>query len=408
MRKFIFIAVLGLISSQGCTCLDDPEPWTFEERLDDPDAAGDAAIDADVGEDASDMEVEPPIPGPSDETVVEGVPREFAGRERTSLAVDDRGTVWLGYHRCIDDFCDRTMLTLANRRRGESWRYEDIQEQRGTFGVDVAVNGRPVAAYLSPLDNTFKVARRTAGVEKFEVRTLGVRRTGPSDGLDLARDGDRIFVTFANQQDPVSTFVLEDGAWSVVDSLDVRDASAAYERGLRADGDGNLFLVHQGGTGQPFGIAQFSLERDEWIDRTYYADSTLRPSSLVVTRDKRLCMAGHVADFSGNPYGFIGFSCGDMSDLAQEFQTFRGEPTTDYSSMLEGNDGTLYVAFNDASRAALRLGRRFTDGTWQFEDIYDGTTFGVSTVIDKDDLLIISFYDCDGPRCDLKVITRPQ
>jgi hypothetical protein len=76
--------------------------------------------------------------------------------------------------------------------------------------------------------------------------------------------------------------------------------------------------------------------------------------------------------------------------------------------MLEGNDGTLYVAFNDSSRNALRMGRRFTDGTWQFEDIYDGTTFGVSTVIDKDDLLIISFYDCDGARCSLKVITRPQ
>lgn len=404
MRKVLFAIVLGLIPFQGCTCVDDPDPWTFEERIDDPIEFEDVGVEEDT---AIEPDAAPFFPEASDDVVEEGVPRSFAGRERTSLAVDDSGTVWLGYHKCVDSSCERTTLTLANRRRGQDWKYEDIQIQSGTFGVDVAKNDRPVAAYLSPQDNTFKVARRT-GTDEFDIRTLGVRRTGPSDGLDLARDGDRIFVTFANNQDPVSTFVLEDGAWSVLDTLEVRDASAAYERGLRADGQGNLYLVHQGGTGRPFGIAQFSLDENRWVDTTYFDNSTLRPSSLVVTSDNRLCMAGHVSGLAGTPYGYIGFSCGSMNDLAQEFETFPTEETTDYSSMLEGNDGTLYVAFNDSDRAALRLGRRFTDGTWQFEDIYDGTTFGVSTVIDKDDLLIISFYDCDGPRCALKVITRPQ
>lgn len=403
MQRLLQFTILMLIPLQGCTCVDEPDLWEFEERLEEPDVGVDAASEPDLVESDAGF-----VREPSDDTVVDNVPRSFAGRERTSLAVDDAGTVWLGYHRCIDLGCDQTMLAIAHRRRGQDWVYEDVQRQSGTFGIDIAQNDRVVGAYLSPLDNTFKVARRT-GSNDFEIRTLGVRRTGPSDGLDIARDDDRIFVTFANERDPVSTFVLEDGAWSPQERLEVRDASAAYERGLRADGNGNLFLVHQDGRNHPFGLAQFSLAENRWVERTYFDDMMLRPSSLVVTSSGELCMSSHVSSLSSSsPYGHIGFTCGDMDELEQELETFPAEETTDYSSMLEGTDGTLYIAFNDAGRDALRLGKRTPGGAWTFEDVYRGTTYGVSTVIDKDDLLIISFYDCDGSTCSLQVITRPQ
>lgn len=400
--KHVHLAVAALLTVSSCTCSDPNEGWQFQEDFELPPPP---VVIPDIGAD-----VDFALPPDADwvpEEIVENVPLSHALNERTSLAVDANGTVYLGFHRCTTRDCNDVDLVIARRARGRDWTFETVKPQRGTFGIEVANPEEVVAAFLDPTDNTFKVARRLAPGD-FEFRTMGVRRTGISDGLDITPDGERMFVTFANERgDPVSLFVLAQGDWRGLQSLDIGDASAAYERGLGSDDQGNLYLVHRNGSfGAPWGLARYSLRDGEWKERTYYRrEPRPRPSSFVVTRDGELCIAGDVNDWE------LVVTCGDMVDLERNRWDL-GEDVAlgagGYSSMLEGRDGSLYVAYPSQGNTQLRLAKKAPDDTWTFETVFEKNAYGVSTIIDSRDLLMISYYTCGPTNCTLETISRPQ
>lgn len=401
------LVICVLLSLSGCQCADDNPGWELYE---------DFGFEDDLASPVEDM---PPDATPdvvvlpendagwTPEEIEPDVPIEHALNERTSLAVDRNGTIYLGYHRCEDPSCSRVFLTVGRKPRGGDWTFERVKRQRGTFGIEVTNPEEVVAAFLDPTDNTFKVSRRL-GADDWEFRTLGVRRTGPSDGLDLTPDSDRMFVTFANERgDPVALYVLSQGEWSAQPTLDIGDASAAYERGLKADGQGNLYLVHRNGSfGAPWGLARYSLRDGEWKERTYYERRPRpRPSSFVVTRTGELCIAGDVNNRN------LTVTCGDMVNLSRDRWDLDEEVALGaggYSSMLEGTDGSLYVAYPSQGNTELRLARKTPDDQWSFETVFEKNAYGVSTIIDSEDLLVISYYTCGDSRCSLEVISRPQ
>ena len=395
------LLLAGLIAASGCQCADSDPGWALYE---------DFGFGVDVGPDlplAPDMGMLPDPPREPEEIAVD-VPLSHALNERTALAVDEQGTVYLGYHACRTRACEQVDLTLGRRARGGDWTFETVKEQRGTFGIDVAVPEEVVAAFLDPTDNTFKVARRL-GVDAWEFRALGVRRTGPSDGLDITADAERMFVTFANERgDPVSLFAMEDGVWRAAPTLDIGHASAAYERGLGSDDAGNLYLVHQQGDDpSPWGVARYSMRDGEWKERTYYQELPRpRPSSLVVTSDGQLCIAGDIN------FGRVTITCGDMTHLERkrwEFDEHVALGAGGYSSMLEGSDGALYVAYPSDSNTQLRLARKPADSdAWTIETVFEKNAYGVSTIIDSQNLLVISYYTCGSLNCSLEVISRRQ
>lgn len=397
-----------LFASSSCQCSDNDPGWELYE---------DVELREDVGPPPADVGFDLPEPvdmfDPPDEWVpeeiVENVPLTHALNERTSLAVDENGTIFLGYHACASQQCDEVYLTIARKARGRGWTYERVKRQEGTFGIDVARPEEVVAAFLDPTDNSFKVARRISP-NQYEFRSFAVRRTGRGDGLDIAHDADRMFATFANERgDPVSLFVLSQNQWRGLETLDIgADASAAYERGLAADGQGNLYLIHRGGPfGSPWGLARYSLTEGAWLERTYY-DGIVRPrpsSFLIREETGELCIAGDTATE-------LVVTCGDMDDLARNRWSL-GETVAlgsgGYSSMLEGSDGSLYVAYPVGGNTELRLARKApNDDIWTFETVFEKNAYGVSTVIDKDDLLVISYYTCGAQNCSLEVISRPQ
>lgn len=397
--SFLPIAVAAIVAASSCQCDDEHDGWDFYE-------------DAGTEVDAATFEDVALLPetdaGWQPEEVVPEVPIDHALNERTALTVDANGTVFLGFHRCREASCRDTELVVARRaRESRRWTYETIKRQQGTFGIAVAIPEEVVAAFLDPLDNTFKVARRT-GADEWELRTLGVRRTGPADGLDLAPDGERLFVTFANTRgDPVSLFALADGEWRQLESLDIGDASAAYERGLASDGQGNLFLVHRRGSDPaPWGIARYSAAEGRWRERTYYdVIPRPRPSSLVVSDTRRVCIAGDVS------FGLM-VTCGDITNIERDRWRVGDQVALGaggYSSMLEGTDGALYVAYPAAGNTELRLAKKEPDADeWTVETVANKNAYGVSTVIDDDDLLLISYYTCRGITCSLEVLSRRQ
>jgi hypothetical protein len=402
------LAISAFLTVSGCTCADDNPGWELYEDFGFEDDLG-APIQDMAPDTTPDVTVLPENDaGWTPEQIEPDIPIEHALNERTSLAVDQNGTVFLGYHRCATRDCSRVFLTVARKPRGGNWTFERVKRQRGTFGIEVANPEEVVAAFLDPTDNTFKVSRRL-GANDWEFRTLGVRRTGPSDGLDLTPDSDRMFVTFANERgDPVSLFVMSQGEWSAQPKLDIgADASAAYERGLKSDGQGNLYLVHRSGPfGSPWGLARYSLRDGEWKERTYYERRPRpRPSSFVVTEGGELCIAGDVNNST------LTVTCGDMTNLERDRWDLEEEVALGaggYSSMLEGSDGSLYVAYPSEGNTELRLARKTPGDQWSFETVFEKNAFGVSTVIDSEDLLVISYYTCEQSRCALEVISRPQ
>lgn len=395
------IALIALAATlSNCTCSDPNPGWEFAEDfgLTEPDPP---IEDMPVSED---FEQPPDMWEPTE--VVSNIPLSHALNERTSLAVDQNGTLYLGYHSCTSRDCADVDLVIARRPRGGDWTHETVKPQRGTFGIEVANPEEVVAAFLDPIDNTFKVARRLAPND-FELRTLGVRRTGISDGLDITPDGERMFVTFANERgDPVGLFVLAQGEWRGLQNLDIGDASAAYERGLGSDGQGNLYLVHRNGSlGAPWGLARYSLRDGEWKERVYYERDSLRPSSFVVKRDGQLCIAGDINNAS------LTVTCGDMLDLERsrwDLDENVALGAGGYSSMLEGSDTSLYVAYPTNNNTELRLAKKAPDDDWSFQTVFEKNAYGVSTIIDSRDLLVMSYYTCGGQNCTLEVTSRPQ
>lgn len=201
--------------------------------------------------------------------------------------------------------------------------------------------------------------------------------------------------------------MLAQGEWRGLENLDIGDASAAYERGLGSDDQGNMYLVHRNGPfGSPWGLARYNLRDGEWKERTYFERTPRpRPSSFVVKRDGKLCIAGDTNNLH------LVVTCGDMTDLERDRWDLDEEVALGsggYSSMLEGSDGSLYVAYPTDGNTELRLAKKDPSDTWSFDTVFEKNAYGVSTIIDSRDLLVISYYTCGAQNCSLEVISRPQ
>jgi hypothetical protein len=261
-------------------------------------------------------------------------------------------------------------------------------------------------AYLDELNSRFAVARRTNNTRTpWAPEGLPVDYTGESDGLDLAHDPTRMFVTFANRDgDPVALFARDmtsaSGPWARLRSLDVGRASAALERGLNADDVGNLFLVHRDGEFGPYGVARFKVRDNIWDRQRYMPTSDLTVSSMVARPNGDICM------ISTDTFNQLVLTCGTMTKLDRD--TYRvGDSTSSYSSLIEGLDGSLMIAYSSGNNGALRVWRLYPDGHTESRVVFEGQSYGVSTTLDRQNRLVISYYTCRSQRCTLELIRQP-
>lgn len=430
VSRLLIASWLLVLPLSGCHCEDErdtAQPWTLGEPpdpnapVDMADAAPDLPRDTppdlpedmapedmgqDLGQDLGrDMDIVIPPEIPWEREVVEEVTEEQALTDRTSLGVGDDGIIWLGYHSCGADLrCTNPQLAVARREpRSAGWAKEQVTPQSGTFGLDVW-GTQPFVAYLDDRNREFRVGRRGANGQ-WSLRALDVTYTGIYDGLDITHDGQRVYVTFANDiSDPVALFALDmtrAGAdWFKLQSLDVGPASAALERGLHADGNGNLFLVHRAGDIDPYGVARFRLQDNLWDRNTYFSNAQQIVSSMVAIPNGDLCIASTLD-------GVVTVSCGTIRDLERQVEPLANERTTTYSSMIRGRDGSLILAYNYRQNEALRVARRYPNGQWDIRTVFDGPSYGVSTAIDTENKLVISYYTCRQQRCTLEVLRQP-
>ena len=426
---------LCLLPLSACNCEDETDPNGFSLDGDLPDEGQDVAPDSvdetpDVFDETADevvdevedeaidevedeiMDMDPvvlPPPEPWEPEVVVEVPRSQAFNDRTSLSVGDNNTVWLGFHSCDDDSCSAPDLTVAHRAAAatqQPWTLEDIAPQNTTFGLDVYEN-TPIVAFLDTNNSQFRVAQRS-GPNSWNAEPLPVDYGGASDGLDLTHDGDNMYVTFASDSGaPVNLFAKamksQDPAWIKLRSLDVGKAQAALERGLQADGNGNLFLVHKDGDFGPYGVARYSLMNNTWNRRQYLSSDDLLVSSMVARSNGDICMSSASWDQNDK----LTLTCGTISGLERDVYGLNNERTTSYSSLIEGKDGSLMIAYAYGNNERLKIARRFPNGQWDVRTVFDGPTFGVSTAIDQDNKLLISYYTCRASRCTLEFIRQP-
>lgn len=429
-RLLVFIAIFPFAA---CECEDELEgPWSLSEDRPDadvadlgPDADLDLAPDADLDlapdlapdlppdmpdlppDLPPDMVIEPePLPvGPWEPEVIEVVFQEQALTDRSSAGVGQDGMVWVGYHSCDDASCDDPWLTVASDVAPRTWRKEKVARQWGTFGLDVW-RSEPVVAYLDHVNSRFAVARRTNNTRTpWAPERLPVDYTGEFDGLDLAHDPTRMFVTFANRDgDPVALFARDmtqpASAWARLRSLDVGRASAALERGLNADDIGNLFLVHRDGEFGPYGVARFKARDNIWDRQRYLPSADLTVSSMVARPNGDICM------ISTDSAQRLVLTCGTMSKLDRDVYQV-GDTTSSYSSLIEGLDGSLMIAYNSGNNGALRVWRLYPDGHTERRDVFAGPSYGVSTTLDRSNRLVISYYTCRDQRCTLELIRQP-
>lgn len=408
----------------GCNCEDETEdvPWELTDPFPEdmlPDMLPDMAPDMeepdmapDLSPDMAPVVIPPEIPW--EREVIQEVERQQALNDRTSLDVGDDGTVWLGFHSCDDRFCSDPNLSVAIERQGErSWRIENIARQEGTFGL-IVYGEQPWVAYLDELHGEFRVGVRNGagtGPGAWQKRALPVSFTGAYDGLDLTHDDSRIYVTFASSlQTPVDLFAADmtrpNPEFIPLAKLDVQEASAALERGLAADGEGNLFLVHRDGPTGPYGVARYKLRDNIWDRQSYYDSPSITVSSMLVRRDGDVCMSNTVeGGFVGD--GTFEVTCGRLNNLRRQVWRYDSETVSSYTSMLEGRDGSLIIAYNAGGNSRLRVARRYPDGQWDFRTVFNGSSYGVSTAIDTDNRLLISYYTCDGGTCTLEMLRQP-
>jgi hypothetical protein len=431
-RLVLFAA---LFPFAACECQDEIDgPWELSEPRPDidplPDLGPDDGLDMDPDL-APDMEpdlapdlppdmpdlppdlppdmvvIEPePLPeGPWEPEVIEVVPQEQALTDRSSVGVSDDGIIWIGYHSCTNVQCSDPWLTIASNPTPSIWRKERVARQHGTFGLDVWRND-PVVAYLDHANNRFAVARRIGPTRAPWVpERLPVDYTGEFDGLDIAHDTTRMFVTFANRKgDPVALFGRDmtgaNNPWARLRSLDVGRASAALERGLNADDIGNLFLVHRDGETGPYGVARYKIRDNIWDRQRYLPRADYTVSSMVARPNGDICM------IATNAVNRLILTCGTMSRLERD--TYEVHDTTNsYSSLIEGLDGSLMIAYSSGNNGPLRVWRLYPDGHTENREVFSGPSYGVSTTLDRQNRLVISYYTCRSRRCTLELIRQP-
>ncbi|MGM0557592.1 MAG: hypothetical protein ACQEVA_14510 [Myxococcota bacterium] len=431
-RYILFAACALLLASSSCRCQDDDlgGPWEISQGFDiqeqgfdadtGPDVtdADDVAPDADADADAEDIEdtedtrqvfdAEPDTPPPNP-WEPEDVPFEHALTDRTELVIDDDGTFWIAFHTCETRSCQNATLSVARRPVGGDWTIEDIEQHRGIFGIEVIEPGRPLVVFTQSRDNSFKAATRV-GDRAWEVRRLPVSRGGRGDGFDLTQDGERFYVSFAaDGASEVELFSKEantlPGAFTRRTSLQAEDPQAAMGRGLRADTAGSAYLVHRNDDVDAYGVSRYDFGIDRWPQSSYL--DTLGAQfvhSLFITEDFRLCMSGGLNDR-------LVATCGTMFDLERDKNQFLGESLAvgHPSSMIEGDDGTLYIAYNPTNNTSLKVARLapgadFETG-WEILTVFPRDSFGVSTAIDRFGNLAVSFYTCDNQDiCKLKLL----
>ncbi len=430
MKSQRLLWLLLLLPLASCDCSDQENAnWTFFEPY--PDVEIPIDIDAgyfnDVDEHQDifeefdidiDFDAEPEVPDawvPPDverdtdwnegEWTTEVVDTNFslthALNDRTSLVVDDDGTMWLGYHSCTDMFCNTPNLTIARRPVTRGWTRKTVQEHEGIFGLEVINPEEPIAVYPDPADNYLKVAQRNS-TGSWNVESLGLRGGG-NDGFDVTRDRARFYVSFAHRLTSTVDFLVYNTAsvaprWQQLPQL-AEAYSAAFERGLRADNKFNLYLVHRRSQSGAYGLARYSLSENKWTQRSYLPEDHL-VSSLLIRRNGDLCMS------SSSEAGTLIVTCGDMQNLTRERKVFSGERVTYFSSMVEGDDGTLFVAYHNQDTNSLRVARRTHRGQWTTETAFTSDAYGVSTAINDRQEIALSFYSCEASRCSVQVLEK--
>lgn len=422
MRRLLLLTIGAVLCFSGCDCHHEIDSgWDLESGLDFPEDLGIDAVDAepdviDVWDappdtvDAIDVEDEPDAPpiDPWQPEEVESVSRNHALTDRTSLAVDPDGTLWLGYHECNDLGCSEPTLKVVNKPLSGEWSGERIRAHEGIFGVSVVEPGKPIVVFPDILDDTYKAAMRQPDGD-WRLHTFPVERSFQPryDGFDVTNDGESYFVSFAPQDATRVEFYAYDTtarspSWRRKAPLEVGNPQAAMERGLRADNGESVYLVNRSGASGVYGVYRYDEEVDAWPQSVELEELTSTfVHSLYITGDYRLCMSGNYQDS-------LLVTCGSMFDLSSETKHFSSERLAygHPSSIIEGDDGTLYVAFNPDGNDELRVARRDADtGRWSVETVFDGPSYGVSTAIAQSGDLVISFYTCDdNERCSLNVL----
>jgi hypothetical protein len=419
------VAVAAALPFSGCNCNDPYDPgwelhddWQFEADAavdiePDVEDVWDASPDTEDAVDAPDVEdvadapdAEPVDPWQPEE--VESVSRDQALTDRTSIAVDSDGTLWLGYHECADFNCNEPYLKVVNKPIGGDWSGERIRQHSGIFGMSVIEPGQPITVFPDSYDRTYKAAMRQPNGD-WDLHTFPVSRSSQlqGDGFDVTNDGTSHFVSFApNGADVVEFYAYDTGAsnpsWQRKTPLSVPNPQAAMERGLRADDGGSVYLVNHSRESGVYGVYRYDEDLDAWpqsVELDQYTSTFI--SSLYITSEFRLCMSGEYE-------GSLLVTCGSMFDLTADAKYFSRERLAEWhpSSIIEGDNGTLYVAYNPVGNDELRIARRAPDsGTWTIETIFNGPSYGVSTAIAKSGDLVISFYTCDNNnRCSLQVL----
>ncbi|QDG51056.1 hypothetical protein FIV42_10015 [Persicimonas caeni] len=423
MRRLILLTIAAVLPLSGCNCHDEFESgWDLQSDLEFPEDAGvdvTADVEPDIADawdappdlvDTVDVADEPDAPPvePWQPEVVESVSRTHALTDRTSLAVDPDGTLWLGYHECNTLGCDNPTLKVVHKPVGGEWAGERIRAHEGIFGVSVIEPQKPIVVFPDTLEDTYKAAmRQPDGSWRFHTFPVDRSRTPRYDGFDVTNDGKSYFVSFAPQDAQRVEFYAYDTTasrpqWRRKAPLEVTNPQAAMERGLRADNGDSVYLVNQSGQSGVYGVYRYDEEVDAWPQSVELEQLTSTfVHSLFITADYRLCMSGNYQDD-------LLVTCGSMFDLTGETRLFRGERLAygHPSSIIEGTDGTLYVAFNPDGNDELRVARRdVVTGTWTVETVFDGPSYGVSTAIAQSGDLVISFYTCDDTdRCSLNVL----
>ncbi len=395
--------------------LDDADPILDTSPLED--ALDEFDIDMDAEPEPPDAWIPPDIERDTDwnqgewtaEIVDDNFSPNHALNDRTSLIVDELGTMWLGYHSCANSFCTTPQLTVANRfiqpitNTNDPWQYESVQQPHsGIFGLEVIQPDAPIAVYPDPRDNQLRVAHRSPINGVWQIRSLNLIGAG-NDGFDVTRDRARFYVSFANSRTSTVDFLVYNSAaaaprWQRLPQL-TGAYSAAYERGLRADNQFNLYLVHRRSQFGTYGIARYSLAENAWTERSYLPDDH-QVSSLLIRHNGDLCMS------STNAASQLIVTCGDMQNLTRERKVFSGERVTYFSSMVEGSDGTLFVAYHNQDNNHLRVARRTHNGQWTTETAFSANAYGVSTAVNHREEIALSFYTCQAARCSVQVLEK--
>ncbi len=428
LRRLGFVVVVALPLA-SCQCRDTVGyGWELSAPVPDvaevgADAEADGGPDADPGDvgDAHDVRDVADVVDVRDgrrdidtwqpEEIMPVECTERAQTDRTSLVIDDEGTLWLGHHRYEGPDCEHSTLVVNRKRLRGRWVREDIQPHEGIFALSIIERDRPIVVYPDPPDGSFKVAHRFGDRDwRFHPYDLEGHHVGRWDGFDLTNDGRRFFVSFAG--DGASQLRLfsydtqaADPSWQTRRSLSVHDPQAAMERGLRADTDDSVYLVHRDDRDR-FGVARYDKHGDVWAEREYLDQRNQGyVHSFIIRDDFELCMSSRLD-------GRLLVTCGTMFDLQQDRTLLDQRIPDDYpTSLIEGDDGTLYVAFHPPDNDELRVAKRPPGGEWSVRTVFDQPSFGVSTAIDGTGDLVLGFYTCDEAhrRCSLRVIReRPD